>query len=418
VRWRGGKWGGAGEEFFIKAIGEISTREATLTLMELAEMQDFAGASVVARCLSQRIPFDSKALAPELKVKRQRMLETAWDESYTPRVRAIARKLVDSFNPKAPLVTTIYELKGGGRISGLVPSEYRDADLGAQMLAPLGTREDYATMRAALDKAIAWTATPRGAEGVISHLPLPMSTFIRTLDLLHERGHVQNVGLGEWQSCNGNAEIYLAFHWLANTPPPPHTRPKRWLESAKANVTNNYPIQMAILESIPEGGEPMSPECRELLVALLNSRDPGVMMHACLVAGKSGDKTLLPELLAIIRAEDHETLFRYACIAAKQLGAKRSLAEAVVERLPNDKLTANALLVLIALVTDYSPPASRGSLTRQERIDLQTAWRQFIAKNGKEIDAGKKYKADDRNFPIVLLGNMRWSQNGQDWPKK
>ena len=239
------------------------------------------------------------------------------------------------------------------------------------------------------------------------NLPSPMEDLIRAIDALRERGL-------DITPTTGNAEIYLKFHWLANTPPP---RPANWLQSAKAfNAPNNYPTQLAILASFPE---PMPPECRDLLIDLLNAKDNGVMMKACEVAGKSGDKTLLPEILAIIKTENNEWVFRSATTAAAQLGAKRALAEAAVEKLSNEKLTYDALRVLMPLVIDI-PNSSGGfsTMTRMETLNMQTAWRNFIAQHGEDIDAGKKHKFGDDGFPRALLGKMTLTHNGQRWPKE
>jgi len=138
----------------------------------------------------------------------------------------------------------------------------------------------------------------------------------------------------------------------------------------------------------------------------------------------SGDKTLLPEMLAIIKTEKNVWLFRSACDAARQLGAKLALAEVLVERLSDEKMAdekapSNVHWALLGLVMD-EPPSGIGSLTRQERLDLQNAWREFLTAHGKEIDAGKTYKiGDDEGLPRALLGNMFWSlPDGQTWPKK
>ena len=396
----------AGEQYFLQALGEIPTKEATLTLLELAENKAFSDAAAAAYLLSSRMPLGPETRVDWNKEKRQRLLDAAWDESYTPRARAIALALVSAFNPDAPAPKP-QGASATGYFRNMVASEFKDVDLGARMLAGVGTAEDYETLRVALDKAFKLALNPRrGADVNILDFPAPMPDLIRALDALHERGL-------ELKSHSGDAAIYLDFHWLANTPPP---RPKRWLGSAKAFSDSRYPTQMAILESIPA---PMPPECWELVHKLLDARDYGTMMKACQVAGTSGDKTLLPEVLAIVRVEQNEWLFRSAADAAAQLGARRELASALAERLTDEKLCRDALERLIALTVESRANGGGSGMTRQERIAAQDAWRELIATHGENIEAGKKFQVeDDEHLPRVLFARAaHWTlSDGKTWP--
>ncbi|XHR31017.1 MAG: hypothetical protein ACFUZC_10715 [Chthoniobacteraceae bacterium] len=399
----------AGEQYFLQALGEISTKEATLTLLELAENKAFPDAGAAAYLLSDRMPSGPNSQPDWNKEKRQRLIEAAWDESYTPRARAIALALVAGFNPDAPAP----EPKGvsaSGYFRNMVASEFKEADLGARILVGVGTAEDYETLRAALDKAFKLTLNARrGAEVNILDFPAPMPELIRALDALHTRGL-------ELKSHSGDAAIYLDFHWMANTPPP---RPKRWLESATAFADSRYPIQMAILESIPT---PMPPECRDMVLKLLDARDEGTMMEACQVAGASGDKTtFLPEVLAIIRVEANEWLFRAAADAAAQLGARRQLAAALAERLTDEKLCPEALQRLSALAVENRANGGGSGMTRQERITAQEAWREWISAHGEDLEVGKKFQAgDDTHLPRALFARaIHWDlPNGKKWPQE
>jgi len=398
-----------GESYFLQALGEIPSKEATLTLMELAETKDFADASSAAYCLSQRMPFEWNTFFSS-EGKRQRMLSAAWEESYAPRARTLARKLVDSFDPNSPGQKP-QGVSATGFFRGMVASEFRKVDLGARMLASVGTAEDDETLRTALDKAFVLTRNPRGENDNILDLPAPMPDLIRALDAIYERSDSHDRGI-ELGACKSPAEIYLSFHWLAKTPPP---RPTEWTTRAKAHINDNYPTQMAILEPTLM---PMTPECRDLVAQLLTVKDHGVLMKACEVVGKSNDKTLLPPVLAMIKAKPNDWLFSAACDAATKLGAKRELAEAAAEQLSDQKLFYKAQQVLLDLVMDKGPNGGRTDLSEQDRLILQRAWREFIARHGDDIDAGKKYKVGDDEekggLPRILIGKMTW--NG--WPKE
>jgi len=399
----------AGEQFFLQALGAIPTKEATLALLELAEKKSFPDANAAAYLLSWRMPYPPHIPLNHWNEERKRMVEAAWDESYVPRARAIAQALVVTFDPNSPAPKP-QNMSASGYFRNMIASEFKDVDLGATILSCVGTAEDYEILRVALDKAFVLTLTPRrGTDVNILNFPAPMPELIHALDALHKQG------LKLPESCSGAAEIYLSFHWLANKPPP---RPERWLENAKAfNAPNNYPTQMAILESIPS---PMPPECRELVRDLLNAQDYGTLMKACEVAGASGDKSFLPAVLAIIRTEHNDWLFRAAVGAAAVLGARRELAEALVERFPDEKLCGEVMQGLVHLAVDLQSKGggSSGTVTREDRIAAQAAWRVFIAAHGEAIEAGKKFQAgDDKNLPRVLFLRSYWMlSDGTRWP--
>ena len=396
----------AGEQYFLQALGEIPTKEATLALLELAENKAFSDASAAAYLLSGRMPLGQKTPFDWNQENHQRLMAAAWDESYTPRARAIALALVSAFNPDAPAPKP-QGASATGYFRNMVASEFKAGDLGARMLAGVGTAEDCETLRTALDKAFKLALNPRrGANVNILDFPAPMPDLIRALDALHERGL-------ELKSHSGHAAIYLDFHWTANTPPP---RPKRWLESAEAFRGQNYPIAMAVLESIPK---PMPPECRDMVLKSLDARDYGEMMKACEVAGKSGDKAFLPEVLAIVRVEQNEWLFRSAADAAAQLGARQELVSALAERLTDEKLCRDALERLIALTVEKRPVGGGNGMTRQERIAAQDAWRELVAAHGEKIEAGNKFQVgDDDHLPRALFARAEhWTlPDGKTWP--
>lgn len=367
----------AGEPFFLQALGENQTKEATLALLDLAEDKNFTDAAVAAHLLTRRLE------------------EATWDAQNTPRVRAIAHALVESFNPKMPGQKP-RGVGATGYFRTMVASEFKEVDTGARMLAAVGTTEDYGVLRAALEKAFDLTISPRtGPDVNILDLPAPMEDLIRALDALHTRGIDLQDG-----ALSGDAEIFLYFHWLEKTPPP---RSPRWLESAKAfNAPNRYPTQIAISKSIPT---PMPPQCRDLVLDLLNAKDYGVLRAACQVAGQSGDTTFLPAVLSIVRIEHNTWLFNDACSAARQLGgAKLELVRAVSERLTDENLGVDALRFLIGQLMDEKQSGRydfRSDATRQVRIARQEAWRKWISEHAEDINAGKKFSPD--NMPTALF---------------
>jgi len=447
-----------GEKFFLEALEEIATKEATLALLELAENENFADAAAAAYLLSKRMPLpqqrmgghmerlflpqaniemmmnhgaeldklakneDYDAIHLLLRKAHTPLLEAVWEERFTPRAREIARRLVSSFNPDAPEPKPPNDnIPGYFRSQRTMVSEFKDVDLGVQMLASIGTAEDYEVLRDALEKAfpLARTQQRQKPNTSVRSSPAPMTKLIEALDALRERG-------AELKSQpSGNAELFLYFHRLAKTPPP---RPPEWLELAQKHwTTASYPIRTAILESIPQ---PVPPECRDLICNALDgwrkNVDYSTVSAACEAAARSGDTVFLPAVLAICKDEDTDWVFRSAYAAVEKLGTRRDLAEALTERLRlREQSYHGALGGLIHLAmemgNDFSSIGSGGSPTSDDLLSMQAAWRKWIAQHAADIEAEKKFQlGDDANLPRELFGNVTWWNfpDGKRWPEE
>jgi hypothetical protein len=396
----------AGELYFLEAIGEMPTKEATLTLMELAEDKNFPHANAAAYALSCRMPFGFKDRPDWSQEKRARLMAAAWDERYAPRARAIAGSLLAGFNPDtpAPLATNV---RASGYFSGLVASAFKDVDWGAQILAGIGMPDDIAILDITLGKAEPLAFTPRrGANAQVGELPAPMPNLMRAMDAIRERAGEagKNLSVGR----------LMYFHWLAMDAAP---RSKEWLEWIRLiEPHDRYPLQIAALESIPA---PMPPECRELVMKLLGAKDCGVIVAACRVAGQSEERAFLPGLLDIIKAEDNWAVIDAAGGAAWQLGARREVFAEIVGRMADMEFGNNAFDWLIGRTVDANGRNSRTDLSHRERLAIQAAWREWVAKHGADLDAGKKFKpGDDENLHGKLFGRAaRWTlPDGKSWP--
>ena len=118
----------------------------------------------------------------------------------------------------------------------------------------------------------------------------------------------------------------------------------------------------------------------------------------------------------MIRTETDAWRFAYVCRAAMQLNARRDLAEALIERLTDEKLRGIPLQELIVLVVEGQ--SHRYLITPEGLIAMQAAWREWIAQHGEEIDAGKKFKPGDKNLPRTLFGTFDQLPlpDGSHWP--
>lgn len=115
-------------------------------MLELAENKAFSDASAAAYLLSNRMPPGPNKQFYWNNEQQKRLVDAAWDESFTPRARAIALALVSAFSPDAPGPKP-QGVSAAGYFRNMVASEFKEVDLGARMLAGVGTAEDYETLR-------------------------------------------------------------------------------------------------------------------------------------------------------------------------------------------------------------------------------------------------------------------------------
>ncbi|NLS94665.1 MAG: HEAT repeat domain-containing protein [Planctomycetaceae bacterium] len=382
-----------GDKRAFEGLGLIPTVKATEMLIQLAGDSDREVALGAANTLNNRLPYPDShyvpaspgsSKEPQLSL-RGRLVERAWDEKLVPSVRALAARLLASGD--SPTVTAA-----------------------AFMIVSVGTKEDAPAVLAAVNSAHNTTFNPRTRpEDNILDLPQPVWELLRAMDTLRARGFA----LGEHVS--GDAEILLYFRFLNGAPAP---RPERWPAMLEAFGTSGwYPIRGAAVRSIPQ---PVSKKWTDFVIARLEDRDLGVCRAACTAAGASGNPAFIRPLLDIVATEHHEWLLREASSAAETLGAGFALRETWADRLAEAGLYPLALdslqTVLEVPTGSYS---GRTDLSRDERLKLREAWKEFLAQHGEEIRAGKRFQPSDPAVTPALAGRARsWQlEDGTTWPK-
>ncbi|EEF57510.1 HEAT repeat domain-containing protein [Pedosphaera parvula] len=376
----------------LEGIAWIETVDATMALIELATNSDSKLALDSARTLTMRLPDPNLestngfgGFAPFTRETRRRLVKHSWDPKLAPEVRSLATNYLAQ--PSADEVAA-----------------------GASMVQCVGTLAEAPNVIAAMDHALNPLVNPRqDPKDDILDQPQPLRELISAMDALHGKNYEVHEG-----ALNGEAQILLYFHWLANQSPP---RSDRWLETVKAFGPNSkFPTRVAALESIPE---PLPVECIEFVKSRLSDPDLGVCRTACTVAGKSGDKTFLKPILEIIATEHHEWLLGEASEAAKKLGGGFALLDTWADRLTDEKLYGLALDSLQTVIEGLPGSSSgRTDLSRSERIALRNEWKSFLSKHADEIRAGKKFKVNDPALTPALFGRARSWQlpNGKPWP--
>jgi hypothetical protein len=274
----------------------------------------------------------------------------------------------------------------------------------------VGTTNEAAAILEAMNRVLDTFINPRrDPKDDILDQPESVRELSGAMNVLHSRGYVIDEA-----AVRGGADEFVYFMWLADKPGP---RSETWLEFVKTAATyGRFPMQIAALNSIPQ---PLPNECVDLVKARLSDRDLGVCRAACTIAGRSGNKMFVKPLLEIIATEHHEWLLREATEAANKLGVRYELLDVWAERLAEEELYGLALDSLQTVI-EALPGSSSGrtDLTRDERIELRTRWRDFLTKHASELRNGKKFKIGDPAITPALFGRARTWQlpDGKFWP--
>ncbi len=382
----------AGTAYAFAGLGRIPTPEATAALIQLAGARELQVAHAAALALSDRLPAPAPAKGAwtggqdrQVAAVRQRLVERAFEPRFIPPVRALAGRFLSRPEPT-------------------------EVALGAAMLQAVGTKEDGELVLAALERALELHVADRhDARDNILDPPPPLPELLRALQELRGRGFQ----LGEELSGQGRLLVY--FTSLGGAPPPRPARFQQLVETFARHAA--FPVREAALRAVPE---PVPPWCRPLIREALEDPDWGVSRAACSLARRSGDRSLIKPLLALLATERHPFLLGEASEAARELGAGLELLTTWAERLGDEDLYGLALDNLQTVI-DGLPGSSSGrtDLTRSERLALRARWKEFLSHHAAELQHGRRFKVGDPALSPALFGRARsWElPDGTVWPR-
>ena len=393
-----------GKEWALQGIGAITTPEATAALIELAGGNDPALSLKAALALNSRLPDpEFKGELPsrgpfgfDYKAERQRKAALSWKPEFAPKIRDLARRLLQQ-------------------------SDDKPVDAGAFMIETVGLAEDAPAVIAAVQRALnLFRPSRHKPEDNVLDLPAPLPELVRAIRALHSRG---------WAMANPHSmgELFAYFTLLEpntvgraaipNSEGDSPARSKDWEQMLAAYaISAPFPLREAAVRSIPQ---PVPESCLGILRKALADPDDGVSRAAAEVAGRSGRPEFIPQLVAIVATEQQKWLLRSASNAAFALGARYELYEAWVERLSDEALFTDAIPNLAHLL-DFEQHSSSGrtDLNRAERLALRAAWRKFLPEHAEEIRAGKLIDRNDPTVSKALFGRAQtWLlPDGSYWP--
>lgn len=360
-----------GLEYFIRVLGAMPVTEASHALLKIAEREDSPAALFAAKVIIVRLRNLGNARNPTA---------AAWDAESSLRARALGRRLI------APRTSPLVDLDE--KTIGLESKK-----TGADLLSLVGEPEDFEAILAGFENALNYAFTPRrGYDANTVDLPEPIRNFVTALD------HLDRKGKPDLGPVRTRAQVLLLFHRIATNP---KSRPADFANLVMDHGADaNFAIREVILQAFPS---PLPPELRPYLMESLNNPDQGVQKRACEVAAISGDPTLAPELIRIIRSETNRWLLYKAVEAAIKLGSGLETIETLADRLTDADFGDDAHSLLCQELFKQGPPGGR-SLSRSQSFAIQHEWKKWIHQHRDEIARGVRFDAHDTaNLPRALF---------------
>ena len=304
------------------------------------------------------------------------------------------RAALQDWNPKyrEPLLKSALAL--------LRSKDSTTVELGASFIHAQGDATHASALLEATQTALDGPWEIRSGKGAnVLDPPPPLRGLIAAIDALRSRGW----RLGP-NTAGGSAAILAQFRELSD-PTLPRPATDRWNKTLLAFSDANPPTfrQNAIL-AIPT---PVSDELAPALMKSLEDKDWGVLRSACEVAGKSGRASLIRPLCQIVETTHETFVLSAASSSAFALGARVELWNAWCEVITDQDFMSEAVRQLAMGTLDLTSGSSSGNshFTREERIAIRDAWRDFIQKNRSRLARRERLPTDDPSVSPALTGS-------------
>lgn len=354
----------------IEGIGSIQSTDATATLVKLLE-EPPAIANLAATQLIRRLPNNlyEAYLTPASRVLRDAERKRSWDDKFVAPIRKSALAMLDA-------------------------NERERCELGATMLACVGTADDQKPLLLALDRELMRSSPRRGDNVNLLDPPGAANVLLRSLEALAKRG------VAPPAPTNTAAELSLHLRRLLTDP---KFRPAGWEKTALGATRHTVPYirELAVRVS------PVADASRDAVLRCFDDPDQGVVRAACEYAIRSKDVALKQSVLKVIATGREDFLLNDANNAAVTLGAKAEACEIWVTRLDEPKMLMPAMQFL-STVVKYPGGGTGGNtnVSADEIAALKTRWQAFVAKHRERIAQEKLFEVGDPELTPDLFGRV------------
>lgn len=381
-----------GDSRFLDSLAQMETPGATQSLIWLLEGEPKI-AQDAAKVLASRLPLSPQGLAlwshpgaEAMKAQRLALTARSWRAEFVPAVQRWAHQAVAS-------------------------TERDTLRTAALMLESVGDASDSEAVLSALEARIAQTQKSprwqsqngeRGNDGDGWQLQDDCLLLMRAADALLQRGAVlpaeqtAAVIAVQIQSSQGN----------------PERRTEQWSVRQASWLQHPVPfIRQLTLQSLGSSSYPppktrliLAPPVRALLPMLLAEPDTSVRAAACEIAGATGDKALLPEVLQVLASARNGWLIDAANAAAVALGGQYEAWLVWAQRLDEPNMMRPAIQSLHTAIKRKGGGYGWAARTDEKQSPaLKTKWLAFLRANEKQLRAGHRFELGDVALPAGLF---------------
>ena len=371
----------------LAGVASIATPKATRVLIDHLDHKDAAYRKRIAGCLFMRLP------DPQLEGKLGKR-NVFHNDRESQRKRLVEKAWRDEF--RKPLLEQ-------GRL-WLTAADAGTLANGAFVLECLGSKDDLPHLLKALDRGLEISTTLELEEGCYPRPRGCMQELMRAANILIARGCEITLD----PKTPGEAAVMLRSLVVRKD-----DRPKGWVEAAEGQL--GHPIAYIRELALQSATVPLPAGYREKLPGLLRDRDLDVRIQACSLAARSEDKTLLADVLGVVRTESDDMALGTAYSAAQGLGGGYEALEVVVSRLPDTNVMGECMGFLCDLTGGGGRSGTLNSIG--EGVRLKARWGKFLSEHEQEIREGRKFKLAEPPVTADLFPASMWFHvKGKVWP--
>lgn len=353
-------------------IGAIPAAQATQALIELAQSPR---PELAARALEELVgrlplPLDgngaTQAIVTPRDASRQFLSRRAWQPRFTAALLPMALRLLHS----------------------------RDAaqqDIGSEIVAAIGTKDDYPQVLKALDAALEQSESA----GAPRHFPHPRtahSSLLRVVETLIQRGAEPSLA----PATPGAIAAYLVKWGPSEEHPDDYGRlAARWMRHRIP-----YVRELAVERT----RAPLPTAMQGALPSLLKSGELSLQVRACGAVAAIKDPRFAADVMDLAKRARDEWLLRAVEAAALGSAVRRDVVMGLwAERIGEVEMTMHMFNHLRGLIDNSGGSGFNSVPDAAEAARLRTVWSAFVREHASAIRDGKVFSLDGPEVTTALM---------------
>ena len=393
----------AGELRAIDGIGSIPHPDATAVLINLVDAGNANNADGNARAdaqksacrqLSQRLP-DPYLVGqlPKRNVfedgregRRRWLVKQSWREEFVPEVRRLAAKFL------------------GDSDKGWVAT-------GAYFTECVGTPDDAAAIKAALNREIAKTVNLRLRTDIY---PRPRGAC---MELQRAAKVLLNRGVEAPTDASTAADAILFLLALRTDD---DFRPNGWLDICDNLLQHDFAyVQEQTLKSLPH---PMPKSLRHHLARIVRGPDVDSAIEACHIVERDKLTEFKDAVLAVLKTATEDWLFNGADNACRAVAGNYERLEILVSRIDDEGMMFKCLDAMKSMYSNAGGGGHNSNIDlRAAAVKIKPMWEAFIRRHEQDLRAGRKFHLPHEEITPDMVPqhySITLRDKGGSWPPR